>query len=208
MYNKKNVKKYQKKNKKGHKGPSKNFSRMVKQVLFKNSESKFVDSTYSSSSLISTTATEVSNNLSPTISKGTTENDRIGDQIYQKGIQCSFTVNSLVSHTLRMLVVKVSSNESPTDFLLSGGIGVLGLYPRDVINYQYKVVMDRLYNLDPDQKGTLTQRFYLKCNNNRQFNDTDNTQSTNRYYWIFYTTNSTVSMVSLDTQTRYIYKDI
>lgn len=209
MYNKKNVRKYQRKNKKYSKGPSKNFAKMVKRVLFKNSESKFIDTTTSVANLLNTGDTSFFSDLCPSISKGTTENTRIGDQIYQRGIKLNWLITSLLSHSIRILIVKINnySTSVGTDFDYTQ-VGIIGQLPRDVIDYHYKVLYDKTYNLDPDYKGSVRGSLYLKLNIPRQFNDTNDVNSSNMVRMFVYTTNTTPSSVSMDLNSRYFYKDI
>lgn len=87
------------------------------------------------------------------IAQGTDDDERIGDSIYLHKVQARFQVNTLVSSTLRLFAFQCLEEVAPS--------GVSTLKPNEfwpniqVSGARYKVLYDRVINIDPDSKGSM-----------------------------------------------------
>lgn len=202
---------YKTKGKRGMKKKSQSIRKVVKQVLFNNTESKFLDSSNTDTSWINTDDT-IFNQPNLQIPQGDGEGERIGNNVYIKGCKMNFLMTTSVSASNRLILIQTNLKDSSHTQVSvdwdASNVGVNGFYPRDT-EYKYKVLMDKIINIDPDKNGSLQFSRYFKINKEISYVD-GTTQLPNSFELILlhYTNNSTISVLTLQTDCRLFFKDI
>lgn len=202
--------------KKGYKRVSKKsnpkyIKKIVKRELFNQTESKFLDASNSDISWINTDDT-IFNIPNLQIPQGDGEGERIGNQVFLKGVKMNFLMTSSVSASNRLILIATNLRDSShTQISIdwdAAAVGVNGFYPRDT-TYKYKVLMDKIINIDPDKNGSIAFSKYFTLNKNVSYTS-GTTQLPNSYELILlhYTNNAVASVLTLDTNTRLYFKDM
>ncbi len=196
------------KGRRGRKGMS--FNRKVKRVLYRESESKYIDGTASDTSLINTDARSLDNALDfDGIVQGDSVNERIGSSIFCRGVQCNLLFTTTVSASLRMMMIQFPNSEAGLDLSPLDSVGVNGLLPRqDDIEARYKVLWQRNLDIDPDKNGSVAIKKYVRLNKKVVFKDGVAQPYLNKCKLYVFTNNTTGSAITATADCRIFYKDV
>lgn len=188
----------------------KTIKQMVRNELSLYKETKYFDYSQTSPSITNATGTAIIPSFQ--IAQGTGDQNRIGDKIMVKGMKYIYNLNATVSASVRLICVLITpystaiNSQVSTDF---NAIGLTGFYPRDINGYKYKILYDKMINIDPDKNGSITFQKYIKLNRKLNFKDATTT-STNldfKVLWFQYTNNTTASAVSSVFNSRLLFKE-
>lgn len=142
------------------------------------------------------------------IPQGDNDGERIGNKIQLKGIQMKLNVNCSVEHTFRILAFWVKSEFAGTDLDTAfDNMDYLSFLPRNV-SPQYNLLMDRTFDMDPDNNARKTITKYFKLNKQVTYDGVNGSDLQNgRLVIYFKTSNSTASSVGYDLRLRTYYRD-
>lgn len=184
--------------------------KLVRREIKKNSgESKTFEMTpLTSTNFLSSQTGSIVQEQPFNIPQGDGDGERIGNKIMCKGIQMKLNINCSVSQTFRILVFWVKPEFAGTDLDTSfDNMNYLSFLPRN-ISPQYKLIMDKTYDMDPDNKDRLTLTKYFKLNKEITYSGSLGSDLQNgRLVIYFKTSNSTASSVGYDLRLRTYYKD-
>lgn len=187
--------------------------RVIKRVSTNVGETKYLDTSVSNTSIINTSDAALDSIFTFNMIQGDGQGERLGDRIFAKSLQVRGTLNMTSTNSLRFLIIRldrysldlVSTVNNDFDYTV---VGLRGFLPRDVTGYKYKVIMDRVYTLDPDNVNQKYLKFNIPVNKKFEFqNSTTSPYHTNKYRMFIYTDNVTASVISCSLQCRLSYKD-
>lgn len=212
VYNKRYVRKSYSTNKRRYKKSYKkgvNIQKLVKREIYRQSETKYFDGSTTGFDILSTGTGRTNTALIPlNIPQGTSSTERIGNSIYLKGSKVKWTLKAPVSCSVRMLLLQINEQQS-TDFTsVFDSLGVLGQLPRDINGFKYKVMFDRLYNMDPDNKGQITRSEYFKINKKLEYPSSSTVNPSNNQIYLYIFSDTTTTGVQLTSTCRSFFKDL
>ncbi len=203
-----------KRNSKATRKSKASFNKRVKQVIYQTAERKYFDATATDTSLINTDARSldgaVRTALGGIVNAATgTVNSREGSEIFLKGLLLNFLITTTVSASLRIMLIHFPNHEAGLDFSPLDAVGVNGLLPRqDDIEGRYKVVWQKLMNIDNDTKGSTAMRKYFRINKKVVYKDSVTNPYINSYSLFVFTNNTTASAINVTVDSRLFFKDI
>lgn len=183
--------------------------RTIKKITQSTGETKYFDNTQNYTSIINTT-TSISDMFSWYIPQGDGEGERLGNKIFVKSVQVRGLLNMSSTNSLRFLIVRFKDYSSLTTSQIFSdfNIGLRGFYPRSVNEYSYKVIMDKVITLDPDNVNQRYVKWNFPINKTITYPDSSTSiYHTNRYLCFIYTDNTTPSVVSFNYNSRVLYTD-
>ncbi len=204
---------YKRKSRRG----GKSFAKRVKAVMIRTAESKYFDANGSQASIISTTDTGTAYNqlMSPQIIQGDTVNNREGNSVLMKSAKCNYLFTALSSCSARLIVLLIDRvKDNDLTSALAGdwdasAVGLMGQYPREPDGYRYNVLMDRIFNLDPDSKGSIRGSRTFKINKKVQYLDnTTGAPISNAVYLLVYTNQTVANDLAFEANVRNSFADI
>ncbi len=195
---------------KQHRRRGGSFNQKVKRVIYREAESKYIDATVSDTSLINTDARSLDNALDwDGIVQGDSVNERIGSSIFCRGLQVNLLFTTTVSASLRIMMIGFPNSEAGLDLSPLDAVGVNGLLPRqDDIEARYKVLWQRNLDIDPDLKGSVAIKKYVRLNKKIVYKDGQSQPYLNKCKLYVFTNNTTGSAVTATADVRIFYKDL
>ncbi len=189
--------------------PKRSFARRVKKVIQSSAENKFLDDSVSDTSLINTDSNSLQNGMALLVPQGDSENERLGNKLHAKGMTMRILMTTTVSASVRYILIKAPVFDAGLDFNTPfAAVGVNGQLPRNTEG-KYQVLWDRVYNIDPDSKGSISIKRYQKLNSKFEY-ISSSTAAPIRNNLLLYvmTNNTTASAINVDLDTRLHYSDI
>ncbi len=188
-------------------GPSLN--QRIKNQIYKQAESKYIDGTVTDTSLINTDNRSLDNALDwDGIVQGDSVNERIGSSIFVKGVGVNLLITTTASASLRIMVIQFPNSESGLDLSPLDSIGVNGFLPRqDDIEARYKVMWQRSLDIDPDKNGSVQIKKFLRYNKKVVYKDSVAQPYINKCKLYVFTNNTTASAINVVANCRIMFKD-
>ncbi len=185
------------------------FQNRVKRVIMNQAENKFLDDSVTDTSLIDTDATSLQNGIAIQVPQGDGENSRDGNKIRAKGITLRLLMTTTVSASVRFLLIKVPVFDSGLDFTTPfTAVGVNGQLPRNTEG-KYKVLWDRIYNIDNDSKGSVAIKRYQRLNCRMEYISASTAAPIRNNVLLFaFTENTSASAITVALDSRLHYADV
>ncbi len=185
------------------------FQNRVKRVIMNQAENKFLDDSVTDTSLIDTDATSLQNGIAIQIPQGDGENSRDGNKVRAKGMTLRLLMTTTVSASVRFLLIKVPVFDSGLDFTTPfTAVGVNGQLPRNTEG-KYKVLWDRIYNIDPDNKGSIAIKRYQRLNCRMEYISASTAAPIRNNVLLFaFTENTSASAITVALDSRIHYADV
>ncbi len=186
------------------------FSKRVKKVIMKESESKFFDDTATDTSLINTDNLSLDGALDfAGIVAGDSVSQREGSTINCTGMKLNIILTTTVSASIRFLLVSFPVFDAGLDFSPLQNMGVNGFLPRQSeVEGRYHVLWDRTINIDPDSHGSIAIKKYIRYNKKVGYKDGVVQPNSNNVNLYVFTNNTTGSAISITAIGRIMYKDL
>ncbi len=186
------------------------FSKRVKKVIMKESESKFFDDTATDTSLINTDNLSLDGALDfAGIVAGDSVSQREGSTINCTGMKLNILLTTTVSASIRFLLVSFPVFDAGLDFSPLQNMGVNGFLPRQSeVEGRYHVLWDRTINIDPDSHGSIAIKKYIRYNKKVGYKDGVVQPNSNNVNLYVFTNNTTGSAISITAIGRIMYKDL
>ena len=189
--------------------PRQSFVKKVKNILQNEAENKFLDDSVSDTSLINTDSNSLQNGIAIQVPQGDSENERLGNKLNAKGMTMRFLITTTVSASIRFLLIKTPVFDAGLDFNTPfAAVGVNGQLPRNTEG-KYKVLWDRVMNIDPDSKGSVAIKRYQRLNCKMEYIASATAAPIRNNVLLFVMTNNTTgSAINVDLDTRLHYTDL
>jgi len=189
--------------------PKQSFSKRVKTVIHNEAENKYLDDSVTDTSLIDTDSNSLNNGIAIQVPQGDGESSRDGNKIEAKGLTMRLLLTTTTSASVRFLLIKAPVFDAGLDFGTPfGAIGVNGQLPRNTEG-KYKVLWDKVLNVDPDSKGSIAIKRYQPLNCKFEYISSSTAAPIrNNVLFYAYTNNSTASAISVALDTRLHYRDV
>ncbi len=186
------------------------FSKRVKKVIMKESESKFFDDTATDTSLINTDNLSLDGALDfAGIVAGDSVSQREGSTINCTGMKLNIILTTTVFASIRFLLVSFPVFDAGLDFSPLQNMGVNGFLPRQSeVEGRYHVLWDRTINIDPDSHGSIAIKKYIRYNKKVGYKDGVVQPNSNNVNLYVFTNNTTGSAISITAIGRIMYKDL
>ncbi len=184
-----------------------NLNTRIKKIVLKQAESKYLDGTDSDSSWLVADDSVLFMPLN--IPQGDDNGERLGTKIHLKGVMIYTTITGTISNSARLqyILVKTYDATAFSNAFDNTVVGLRGQLPRNV-PFNYKVLSDRIFNIDPDHKGSITFKQYLKINQEVEYTDGTTAYPIKNMIRInTYTDNATADALGISQNYRIIYKD-
>ncbi len=187
-----------------------NLNARIKKVLYRQAESKFFDDTATDTSLINTDARSLDGSIDfGSIVEGTDVNERIGNSIFVTGISINLLFTTTVSASLRIMLIQFPNSEAGLDLSPLDSVGVNGQMPRqNEIEARYKVLWSRNMDVDPDSKGSVAIKKFVRYQKKVVYKDGVAQPYANQCRLYVFTNNTTASAIVANADCRIMYKDV
>jgi len=185
------------------------FAGRVKKVIQNEAENKYLDDSVTDTSLIDTDSNSLNNGIAIQLPQGDGESSRDGNKVFAKGLTMRLLMTTTTSASVRFLLIKVPVFDAGLDFGTPfGAIGVNGQLPRNTEG-KYKVLWDKVLNIDPDSKGSISMKRYQPLNCKMEYISSSTAAPIRNNVLLYaYTNNSTASAISVSLDTRLHYRDV
>ncbi len=189
--------------------PKMSFTRKVKKVIHQSAENKYLDDSVTDSSLVDTDGNSLQNGIAIQVPQGDGESSRDGNKIEAKGLTMRLLLSTTVSASVRFVLIKTPVFDAGLDFNTPfTAMGVNGQLPRNTEG-KYKVLWDRVLNIDPDSKGSISIKRYQPLNCKLEYiSSSTSAPIRNNVLLYAFTNNSTASAISVALDTRLHYRDV
>ncbi len=187
-----------------------NLNKRIKRVLYNQAESKFFDDTATDTSLINTDARSLDGCLDfGSIVQGDSVSERVGNEIFVTGLKINLLFTTTTSASLRIMLITFPNSEAGLDLSPLDAVGVNGQMPRqNEIEARYKVLWERNIDVDPDSKGSVALKKFVKYNKKVVYKDGVAQPYINNPRLYVFTNNTTASAISVSADGRIMYKDL
>ncbi len=186
------------------------FARRVKKVIQSEAENKYLDDSVTDTSLINTDSNSLQNGIAIQVPQGDGESSRDGNKLFAKGLTMRLLMTTTTSASVRFLMIKVPVFDAGLDFGTPFGssLGVNGQLPRNTEG-KYKVLWDKVMNIDPDSRGSISIKRYQPLNCKMEFISASTAAPIRNNVLLYvYTNNSTASAISVELDSRLHYRDV
>ncbi len=189
--------------------PQMSFSKKVKKVIHQSAENKFLDDSVTDTSLINTDSNSLQNGIAIQVAQGDGQSSRDGNKIEAKGLTMRLLLTTTASASVRLLMIKVPVFDAGLDFQTPfAAVGVNGQLPRNTEG-KYKVLWDRVLNIDPDTKGSISIKRYQPLNCKMEYiSSSTSAPIRNNVLLYAFTNNTTASAISLALDSRLHFRDV
>ncbi len=200
---------FRKQRKSNGRRPKRSFARRVKKVIQSSAENKFLDDSVSDTSLINTDSNSLQNGIAIQVPQGDSENERLGNKLHAKGLTMRFLMTTTASASVRYILIKTPVFDAGLDFNTPfAAVGVNGQLPRNTEG-KYQVLWDKVYNIDPDSKGSISIKRYQKLNCKMEYISSSTAAPVRNNLLLFVMTNNTTgSAINVDLDSRLHYVDV
>ncbi len=187
-----------------------NLNARIKRVIYRQAESKFFDDTATDTSLINTDARSLDGALDfAGIVQGDSVSERVGNEIFVTGLKINLLFTTTTSASLRIMLITFPNSEAGLDLSPLDAVGVNGQLPRqNEIEARYKVLWERNLDVDPDSKGSIALKKFVKYNKKVVYKDGVVQPYINNPRLYVFTNNTTASAIVANADCRIMYKDL
>jgi len=200
---------HQRRPKRRSRRPQRSFARRVKKVIQSSAENKFLDDSVSDTSLVNTDSNSLQNGIAIQVPQGDGQSSRDGNKLFAKGMTMRFLLTSTVSASVRFILIKTPVFDAGLDFNTPfGAVNVNGQLPRNTEG-KYKVLWDKVLNIDPDHLGSISIKRYQRLNCRMEYISASTAAPIRNNVLLYVmTNNTTASAINVDLDTRLHYSDV